>query len=144
MPNAQAIAEFMGGKSLVGSPKSEFEFIKLIRTGVPAAVIKSVAQSSSFSVEEIYRALPINRRTAARRQASGDRLKALDSELLYRLSCVSVMAAKTLGDAAKAKSWLLESNRSLGGERPIDLLDTGIGFADVMDVLRRIEFGVYS
>lgn len=144
MPNAQAIAKFMGGKSLIGTPKSEFEFIEVIRTGLPPAVIKSVAKSSSFTEDEIYRMLPIARRTAARRKATGTRLKALESELLYRLSCVFVTAIETLGDASKARIWLLESNRSLNGEQPINLLDTGIGFEDVMDVLRRIEFGVYS
>jgi RES domain-containing protein len=35
----------------------------------------------------------------------------------------------------------LSENLALGGQRPIDLLDTGIGFEDVTDVLRRIEHG---
>jgi len=144
MPNAQTIAKFMGGKTLVGSPKSDFEFIKVIRTGLPPAVIASVAESSSFSEDEIYRILPIAKRTAARRKATGTRLKAFESELLYRLSCVFVTATETLGNAEHARFWLMESNRALNSERPIDLLDTGIGFEDVMDVLRRIEFGVYS
>lgn len=144
MPSSQAIAEFMGGKSVVGSPKSEFEFIEAIRTGFPPRVIETVAKSSSFSVDELYQVLRIARRTAARRKATGTRLKAVESERLYRLSCVFVTATEVLGDVSKARAWLLESNRGLNGERPIDLLDTGIGFADVVDILRRIEFGVYS
>ena len=144
MPNFQAIAEFMGGESIVGSPKSEFEFIKVIRTGLPPRVIETVAKSSSFSVDEIYQVLHIARRTVARRKATGDRLKALESERLYRLSCVFVTATEVLGDVSKARDWILKSNRGLAGERPVDLLDTGIGFEDVMGILRRIEFGVYS
>lgn len=144
MPNSQAIAEFMGGESVVGSPKSEFEFIKVIRTGFPPRVIETVAKSASFSVDEIYQVLRIARRTAARRKATGTRLKALESERLYRLSCIFVTATEVLGNASRARSWVLEPNRGLDGERPIDLLDTGIGFEDVMDILRRIEFGVYS
>jgi len=49
-----------------------------------------------------------------------------------------------LGSRAKAREWILTKNRALHGERPIDLLDTAIGFEDVLDVLRRIDFGVYS
>ncbi len=144
MPNIRAIAKFMGGRALVGSPQTEFDFIKSIRTGLPAAVIESVAKSSDFSEDAIYKALPIARRTAARRKATGSRLKAVESELLYRLSCVFVTAVEVLGSSAKTRTWLTQPNRALNGERPIDLLDTGIGFEDVMDVLRRIEFGVYS
>lgn len=134
----------MGGRAIVGSPKTEFDFILKIREGLPAAAIQSIATSSSLSEEAIYQALPIARRTAARRKASGSLLKSLDSELLYRLSCVFVTAIEVLGTPENAREWLTETNRALNAERPIDLLDTGIGFEDVMDVLRRIEFGVFS
>lgn len=144
MSNSRAIAEFMGGESVVGSPTSEFEFIKVIRTGFPPRAIETVAKSASFSVDEIYDVLRIARRTAARRKATGTRLKALESERLYRLSCIFVTATEVLGDASRARNWVLESNGGLNGERPVDLLDTGIGFEDVMDILRRIELGVYS
>ncbi len=55
-----------------------------------------------------------------------------------------VEATEILGDRDKARDWLLTENHALGGVRPIALLDTSIGFEDVMDVLHRIEFGVYS
>ncbi|MCR9293382.1 MAG: MbcA/ParS/Xre antitoxin family protein [bacterium] len=55
-----------------------------------------------------------------------------------------VTAADILGERDKAREWLLAENRALYGNRPIDLLDTAIGFEDVMDVLQRIEYGVYS
>lgn len=144
MPNVKAIAKFMGGRLVVGSPKSQFDFIKAIRDGLPAAVIESVARSSRFSEDVICKALPIARRTVARRKATGEKLRAVESELLYRLSCVFVTATEVLGDEDKARLWLTEVNRALNAERPIDLLDTGIGFEDVMDVLHRVELGVYS
>lgn len=144
MTDIQAIARFMGGRKIVGTPKSEFDFISKIRVGLPAAAIESVSKSSSFSKEFIYKALPIARRTVARQIASGGLLKPFDSELLYRLSCVFVAAKQVLDTAENARQWMTEENRALHGERPLDLLDTGIGFRDVMDVLRRIEFGVYS
>lgn len=144
MENLKELTTILGGASVVGSPQSDFELIKVIRKGLPSKVIKSVVKSSAVSEEVIYKALRIAKRTAARRKASAVRLKASESELIYRFAKVLVAATDILGDRDKAREWLLTTNHALNGERPIDLLDTGIGFDDVMDVLHRIEFGVYS
>lgn len=144
MEQVKELTKFMGGSSVVGSPRSDFEFIEIIRKGLPSKVISCVVKSSSISEEVIYNALRIAKRTAARRKATATRLKATESELIYRFSKVLVAAAEILGDRDKAREWLLAGNQALNGERPIDLLDTAIGFEDVLDVLRRIEFGVYS
>ncbi len=144
MTNVSNVAKFMGGPSVVGTPRSEFDFIAIIRLGLPSDVIKSIVKSSSITEDVICKALRIARRTVARRQSNGERLKATESERIYRLSRVLVSAREVLGDKSKAKEWLLTHNSALNGQRPIDLLDTGIGFSDCMDVLQRIEFGVYS
>lgn len=144
MGSLEELTRFMGGSRVVGSPRSDFDFIHVIRGGLPAEVIVCVAKSSSLTEDEILRALRIAKRTAARRKAKASRLKAFESELIYRLSKVMVAATEVLGNRTKARGWLLAENRALNGERPIDLLDTSIGFEDVLDVLRRIEHGVYS
>ena len=36
MEDIKVLAKFMGGASVVGSPKSDFEFIKIIRLGLPS------------------------------------------------------------------------------------------------------------
>jgi putative toxin-antitoxin system antitoxin component (TIGR02293 family) len=144
MEDMRSLTRFMGGPTIVGSPRSEYEFIEIIRAGLPSEVIASVVKSSAVSEEVICKSLRIAKRTAARRKANSARLKAAESELIFRFSRVLVAAKEILGDKDKARQWLLTENAALNGERPIDLLDTGIGFEDVMDVLRRIEFGVYS
>ena len=144
MENVKALTKFMGGRSVVGSPKSDFEFIEILRRGLPSKVIECVVKSSAVSEEVIYNALRIAKRTAARRKASAARLKAGESELIYRFSKVLVTATEIFGNRDKARDWLLKENRALNGNRPIALLDTGIGFEDVLNVLHRIEFGVYS
>lgn len=144
MGSLKELTKFMGGSQVVGSPRSDFDFIRVIRAGLPANVIACVAASSSLTEDEILRALRIAKRTAARRKSKATRLKAVESELIYRLSKVMVAATAVLGNRAKARTWLLAKNRALDGERPIDLLDTSIGFEDVLDVLRRIDHGVYS
>jgi putative toxin-antitoxin system antitoxin component (TIGR02293 family) len=61
-----------------------------------------------------------------------------------RLANVTARATSVLGTEAKAKQWLTTSNPALGGEAPIDLLDTDVRAREVEDVLLRIEHGVYS
>ncbi|MDZ4657614.1 MAG: antitoxin Xre/MbcA/ParS toxin-binding domain-containing protein [Bythopirellula sp.] len=144
MENVKELAKFMGGVSVVGSPRSDFEFIQILRKGLPSKVIECVVKASAVSEDVIYKSLRIAKRTAARRKATSSKLKATESELIYRFSKVVVAATEILGTRDKAREWLLAENRALHGERPIDLLDTAIGFEDVMNVLHRIEFGVYS
>lgn len=144
MLHADALSQFLGGAPIVGAAQSDFELIEVIRQGLPSGVLSHVVEASDLSEEEICKALRIARRTAARRKANDSRLKASESELIYRFSKVMVTATDILGSRDKAREWILSENRALRGNRPIDLLDTGIGFADVMDILGRIEQGVYS
>lgn len=140
MENYNDLANFMGGPAVVGSPKSDFEFIPIIRAGLPSEVIGAVVKSSAISEEVLCKSLHIT----ARHNDTPDRLKPVESELIYRFSKALVTATTVLGDKTKAREWLLTENRALRGNRPIDLLDTAIGFDDVMDVLQRIDYGVYS
>jgi putative toxin-antitoxin system antitoxin component (TIGR02293 family) len=53
-------------------------------------------------------------------------------------------AVEMIGDEGKAIEWLETPNRALGGERPLDQLDTDMGARMVEEILGRIAFGVYS
>jgi putative toxin-antitoxin system antitoxin component (TIGR02293 family) len=57
---------------------------------------------------------------------------------------VFATAVELIGDPAKAIEWLSTPNRALGGERPLDRLDTDVGARKAEDILGRIAYGVYS
>jgi len=59
-------------------------------------------------------------------------------------SRVEARACDVLGEREKALRWLDTPNRALGGRRPLDLLDDGLGAKQVEKILGRIETGVYS
>ena len=67
-----------------------------------------------------------------------------ESDRLYRLARILVLAKHYLGDDAKAMRWLRRSNRALGGRVPIDALDTEIGARAVEAILGRIAYGGIS
>jgi len=72
------------------------------------------------------------------------RLTPEQSDVVIRTASTLAKAIDILGDRKKAAHWLTTPNRALGGEIPIDLLDTWAGAHEVEAVLDRIEYGVYS
>jgi len=144
MEDLRDVRHYLGGAKAIGSPQTELDFVAIIRKGLPASALESLRTRTELSEETIVNSLRIAKRTAARRKQQGDRLKPSESERLFRLAKTFATATDVLGTKENARQWLLSPNLSLGGNPPIKLLDTGIGFQQVIDVLGRIEFGVYS
>ena len=125
------------------SKNSLFDEIAAIREGLPYAKFESLRQHLKLSESDIREALDIPQRTLARRK-SGKRFSPQESELIIRLAKSFVLAKDVLGTADRASNWLTTENTALGDVTPISLLDTGPGFQEVINVLHRIEYGVYS
>ncbi len=144
MESMNDVRQYLGGAKSIGSPQTELDFVPIIRKGFPASALESLRNRAKLSEETIVGSLRIAKRTAARRRQQGGRLKPSESERLFRLARAFATATDVLGSEEKARQWLLAPNRALADDPPIKLLDTGIGFQEVIDVLGRIEFGVYS
>ncbi len=142
--NIGLVRDYLGGSTAIGSPETELDFVPIIREGFPFSVFTSLRDRARLSEETICSSLRIAKRTAARRKKDAARLKPAESELLLRLARVLASATEVLGSEEKGREWLTSANRALGGAAPIDLLDTGLGFDEVTDVLTRVEHGVYS
>ena len=72
------------------------------------------------------------------------RLTVGESDRLVRTATVIAKAQDVLGGRNKAVRWMSSPNLALGNESPMSLLDTSAGEHEVLAVLDRIEFGVYS
>ena len=79
-----------------------------------------------------------------RRLSQRSRQTVAESDRAVRLARVYAIAVEMIGEEEKAVEWLSTPNRALGGERPLDQLDTDVGTRQVEDVLGRIAYGVYS
>ena len=53
-------------------------------------------------------------------------------------------AAFIFGSEEKAVAWLKKPNALLDGESPVQAMSSRFGAEEVMDILGRIEYGVYS
>lgn len=123
--------------------RSDLERARLVRAGLPTALIDALVRRLGFSAAEVER-LIIPRRTLAHRKQKRQPLSPGESDRLARVVRVVAKADETFQDAAKARTWLRRPNRALRGQPPIDLLDTDGGVCAVEAVLDRIAHGVFS
>ncbi len=142
---AAAIAEVLGGRKVLGKAiKKPDDLAQLIRKGLPAASVRALAQKLHVANSVLSRKLGIPQRTLTRRLSQGDLLTSAESDRTVRMARVYADAVEMIGDQRKAIEWLGTPNRALGGERPLDQLDTDMGARMVEDILGRIAYGVYS
>lgn len=83
----------------------------------------------------------IPRRTVYAHRQKGT-LSREQRDFVVRLARTQSIADDVFGDRGNAHDWLREPNGALGGERPLDLLDTEEGGRVVEAVLGRIAHGI--
>jgi putative toxin-antitoxin system antitoxin component (TIGR02293 family) len=141
----QVIAAVLGGRKVLGKAiKKPDDLTQLIRRGLPATSVTSLAEKLDIGNALLSRKLGIAQRTLTRRLSRRSRLTPAESDRTVRLARVYAHAVEAIGDEQKALEWLRTPNRAIGGERPLDQLDTDLGAQAVDDVLGRIAYGVYS
>jgi putative toxin-antitoxin system antitoxin component (TIGR02293 family) len=145
MVHVEEITSLLGGPGVLGQPlKSDMNCIELIRKGLPFSAVTSTSKVLDLSEEQVLIALGIPKRTAARRKSMKGRLNSVESERVLRLGRAIAAAADVLGSREKAADWIRSKLPALDGSSPLDLLDTDVGLQRVLDILTRIEYGVYS
>lgn len=136
--------DLLGGPSVLARiPRSSLDWVAMIRRGLPSATVDALARSADLSKAEVAIAIGIPERTLARRKQEG-RLHAEESSRLLRLARVISRAEQVFEDADAAMDWLSSANATLEGATPLSLLDTDLGAENVMDILGRIEHGVFA
>jgi putative toxin-antitoxin system antitoxin component (TIGR02293 family) len=142
---AQAIAEILGGRKVLGKAvRNPEDLAHLVRKGLPAGSVTALAEKLHVANGALSKKLGIPQRTLSRRLSKASLLTPAESDRTVRMARVYANAVEMIGDEGKAIEWLGTPNRALGGERPLDQLDTDMGARMVEDILGRIAYGVYS
>jgi putative toxin-antitoxin system antitoxin component (TIGR02293 family) len=124
----EAIAAALGGrKVLKAAVKKPDDLAQLIRKGLPAKAVTALAETLHLGNAVLSRKLGIPQRTMTRRLSHASPLTPAESDRAVRMARVYANAVEMIGDRAKAIEWLSTPNRALGGERPLDQLDTDMG-----------------
>ncbi len=133
-------AAIVGGTSMVGGEiRSGMDLARAVRRGLPVGAAQHVLDSGRLTAAEMDKVvLP---KTLANRRKIGT-LTAEQSDRLIRAARLLANAEETFGSREKAGLWLRRPTKALGGEQPLDLLDTEEGAREVEILLGRINHGI--
>ncbi|WP_260260235.1 type II RES/Xre toxin-antitoxin system antitoxin [Vibrio intestinalis] len=128
----------------VGLPARGIKLHQALHEGLPFEVFGKLASISGFDKQDVANATAIPRATLQRRAKSG-RFNKEESDRLYRFAEVYRVSLDLFElDAAKARQWLTTSVVGLGNNKPIAMLSTSAETEAVLDLIGRLEHGVFS
>lgn len=127
--------------------------IRLLKAGVPAALLKVVAQDMGIQQAVLYNVIGVARATISRKLLANRNLSQDESEralgiarLIGQVDAIVRESGEPAGfDAAKwAAAWIAQPHPALGGRRPAEFMDTADGRAMVSDLVARMQSASYS
>ena len=114
-----------------------------VKGGFPFIFLARLSSVYGISQAELARYAAISSRTLRRRAKVG-RFTMLESDRFY-LFATALIAAISLfeGDLGLAQTWLSRPMPALAGSKPIEMLSSYVGTKAVLDLIDRIEHGVF-
>jgi putative toxin-antitoxin system antitoxin component (TIGR02293 family) len=141
MASAAQVVALLGGEKIVGKSVScELDIARLIRAGLPVDVIDTLIGDRMVTPDEVSRIIIPPKAVSERRRKGG--LTPEQSGRVIRVARIFADALETFGSRDKALTWMRRASAALGGEAPIDLLDTEEGARLVESLLGRIAHGL--
>lgn len=109
---------------------------------LPFEMSENIRERLGASTEQMARIIGITLRTYQRRSQQG-RLDDAESAKVEMLGTLLDLGERVHGSAEEAGLWLTSPILALGGERPIDVLNTVRGYERVKNKLLQIEYGTF-
>ena len=126
----------------LGLPSRRLELHEAVKEGIPYTVYTKLAAVSGLEIKVLARYVVISSPTLRRRAQAG-RFTLDEGDRLYRFAVVfKSTVALFEGDRERARRWILNPVRALGGRRPVEMVATTAGTKAVLDLVGRLEHGV--
>jgi putative toxin-antitoxin system antitoxin component (TIGR02293 family) len=123
---------------------SLLSLIDKVEDGLPYGAFEQLALLLGTPTGGLAEYLRIPARTLQRRKRSGE-LSAAESERLLRVSRIYHAALDLFEGNHKATvAWLGRKNRALAERTPLEMAGTELGGEEVLHLIGRLEYGVYS
>jgi putative toxin-antitoxin system antitoxin component (TIGR02293 family) len=140
MPNKWRLV--MNVSSIGIQTKNVEEMIVILKQGLPVDAFDNLRDRLKVSDNLLSNIVQISKRTLNRRRQDG-RLKTDESERIFRIARVYDMALDVFESEEAVVSWLKKPARGLGHKVPLEYSDTDLGAQEVVNLLGRIEHGVF-
>lgn len=147
MSDSQTVVKILGVENILTQPSVQSHLQTLtaiVREGLPPNAADRIAEYYGLSRKQLSEILGVSVRTLERHQKSNKPLNPVQSDRLLRYARIAAHAEEVFENAETARNWLKRPNNALGGEIPLNLLDTEAGVEQVDEVLTRVEYGIFS
>lgn len=132
-----------GNKTVPKSIATENDLILLSRAGIKKSSLKSLTAYLGISMDKMSGLIHTSHRNLQRKDED-ELLDTLKSEKVLELAAFTKRGMDVLGNEHAFRQWLHSPILALGNKKPIDFLDTSFGVQMVLNILGRLEQGVYS
>ncbi len=110
-----------------------------VREGLGLSALDDVVAALNLGQAALQDVLGISVRTLQRRRKQGQDLTAVESDRLWRLLHIWQQSRRALASDDAVRIWLKTPHGLLGGETPLERLDTEPGLREVEDLLTTID-----
>jgi putative toxin-antitoxin system antitoxin component (TIGR02293 family) len=124
--------------------KDVFMLIKSTREGLGYDTFDKLSGRFPLNNSDWSKILNMSERTMQRYKREKKRFDPIHSERLLLIMLLFKKGTEVFGDSDSFIKWLNSENISLGGVKPINLLDNSFGVNIVKDELSRIEHGMLA
>lgn len=138
------VESLLGGPKAIGSSiRSEMDYYRISRKGIKKRALLNLAANLDISIRAIAAILNVTERTL-QRKGDSDLLDGTTTEQVLQIAEVFSRGNEVFGSGADFREWVESGNKALGGKKPMELLSSRFGAQMVLDLLGRIEQGVFS
>ncbi len=124
--------------------KDVFMLIKSTREGVDYDTFDKLSDKFPLNNSDWSKILNVSERTMQRYKREKKRFDSIHSERLLLIMLLFKKGVDVFENADNFIKWLNSENISLGGVKPINMLDNSFGVNMIKDELIRIEHGVLA
>ncbi len=125
-------------------PPKTLELVEMVNQGLAFSAWESLIKNTHFPRDILLWMTHIKKSTLYRRKEHGA-FEKLESEQLVRVARVFGKALNLYdGNLSSALAWFKKSHRFLGGQTPLNLMQTETGAKEVEDLIGRMAHGVFS
>lgn len=125
------------------SKMTAIEKMNISKSGVTKKDLVGLKEKSSLDYDKLAKTLSVTRATLINKKPA-EKFNPSLSERIIGLAEIYSYGFEVFEGKEPFNSWINSPNKALAGKTPYDLLDSQFGREELMSIIGRIEYGVYS
>ncbi len=143
-PPSTQNAVLAGAGLLQLSARNALELEALLERGLRPEALQTLKEATDLSFQTLASIARISYESLNRYRKSGKALPPEASTHLYEFARLFERTLEVIPVPSEAQAWLREPVLALGNRSPLETLGSSLGAQRVMQILERLDEGVYS